>query len=69
MVSVEKYFGENAGKLWHVLNTGGPQTIAQLKRKAGLKDNELYGALGWLGREGKLNIVGDVPLLFKFGLK
>ena len=69
MVCVEKYFGENAGKLWSALNKGGPQTIAQLKRKTGLKDNELYGALGWLGREGKLAIVGDVPLLFKFALK
>ncbi len=68
MASVEKYFGENAGKVWHALNSAGPQTIAQLKRRTGLKDNELYGSLGWLGREGKIKIVGDVPLLFKFAL-
>ncbi len=69
MPSVEKYFGEKAGGVWSALDKFGPQNVAQLKRRTGLKDSELYGALGWLGREGKIQIVGAVPLHFKFALR
>ncbi|MBI5228900.1 winged helix-turn-helix domain-containing protein [Candidatus Micrarchaeota archaeon] len=69
MPTVEEYFGKNAGVVWHALKEKGPMNIAQLKSKTKLTDKELYGALGWLGREGKTCILGNTPLLFKFSLK
>lgn len=69
MVSVEEYFGAKAGIVWQCLKENGALTIAQLKRKLKLTDSELYSGLGWLGREGKIEITGDVPLLFKYKLK
>jgi hypothetical protein len=69
MVNLEEYFGTKAGIAWQCLKEFGPLTIAQLKRKTKLTDSELYAALGWLGREGKLEIIGDVPLLYKYKLK
>ena len=48
--------GETAGKIWHILNERGPQTVAQLKK--GLNGSgELVGfALGWLAREDKVSL-------------
>ena len=31
--------------------------MKQVKKATKLKDKELYAAIGWLAREGKLNIV------------
>ncbi|MEK6953781.1 MAG: winged helix-turn-helix domain-containing protein [Candidatus Micrarchaeota archaeon] len=69
MVGVEEYFGAKSGIVWSCLNEFGPLTIAQLKRKTKLTDSEVYAGLGWLGREGKLDIVGEVPLLYKYKLR
>ena len=69
MASVEEYFGSKAGIVWQCLKEGGGLTIAQLKRKTKLSDSEIYSGLGWLSREGKVEIVGDVPLLYKYKLK
>jgi len=69
MVSVEEYFGVKAGMLWQCLHEHGPLSIVQIKRKTKMSDADVYGALGWLAREGKLAIRGAVPLLFKFSLK
>ena len=45
--------GENAGLIWSALQ-GGALTTAALKKATALDDKELYLALGWLAREGKL---------------
>ncbi len=66
MAKVEEYFGTKAGIVWTALSVRGPLNIAQLKRSTKLSDSELYGALGWLSREGKIEIVGEKPLFFKF---
>ncbi|MBI5225363.1 winged helix-turn-helix domain-containing protein [Candidatus Micrarchaeota archaeon] len=66
--TVEDYFGSRAGVLWACLNEHGALSISQIKRKTKLKDSEVYSGLGWLAREGKLQIIGDVPLLYKFRL-
>ena len=60
--------GETAGKIWHVLNDRGPQTLAQLKK--GLNGSgELVGfALGWLAREDKISIIQEKKS-FKVTLK
>ena len=68
MVKVEEYFGVSAGKVWHTLKKHGPLGIAQLKKKSSLSDSEVYSALGWLAREGKIKIIGEKPLLFKYAL-
>ena len=68
MAAIESYFGKNAGTIWSVLSESGPQNISALKRKTKMSEAELYGALGWLAREGKLKIIGETPLLFKFAL-
>ncbi len=69
MVGVDEYFGAKAGIIWQCLKENSGLTIAQMKRKTKLTDSELYVGLGWLGREGKIEIVGDVPLLYKYKLK
>ena len=45
--------GENAGQVGGALENGA-QGIKALKKATKLKNEELYLALGWLAREGKL---------------
>ena len=47
----------NAGVVWGVLNANGKMTETKLKKESGLGSAEFYTALGWLAREGKLNVV------------
>ena len=46
--------GENAGLIWNALQ-GGALTLKALKKATKLKNDELYLALGWLAREGKVS--------------
>ena len=46
--------GENAGLIWNALQ-GGALTLKALKKVTKLKNDELYLALGWLAREGKVS--------------
>ena len=48
--------GETAGKIWQVLNSDGPQTLAQIKKKVAGKGELISLALGWLAREDKVEI-------------
>ena len=48
--------GEWAGKTWTALNEQGTLSMKGLKKATKLKEKELYAAIGWLAREGKLNI-------------
>jgi hypothetical protein len=53
---MNEHVGITAGKVWHLLNDSGPQTLAQLKKKLN-GSGELVGfALGWLAREDKIDI-------------
>ena len=52
--------GNNAGILWNALNTNGKMTEAKLKKESGLASADFYAALGWLAREGKLNLEVEV---------
>lgn len=45
--------GENAGLVWNSLQNGA-QEIKAVKKATKLKNEDLYMALGWLAREGKL---------------
>ena len=46
--------GENAGLVWGALQNGA-QGLKALKKATKLKNEDLFLALGWLAREGKLN--------------
>ena len=46
--------GENAGLIWNALQ-GDALTLKALKKATKLKNDELYLALGWLAREGKVS--------------
>ena len=46
--------GENAGLVWGALQNGA-QGLKALKKATKLKNEELFLALGWLAREGKVN--------------
>lgn len=51
--------GTNAGTVWVALNAADALGIKQLKKITKLKEKEVYAALGWLAREGKININPD----------
>jgi len=46
--------GENAGAIWGALSNGA-LGLKALKKATKLKNEDLYLALGWLAREGKVN--------------
>ena len=52
---VEK-IGTWAGLVWNALNENEVLGNKEIKKVTTLKDKELYAAIGWLAREGKLNI-------------
>jgi hypothetical protein len=67
-VEMKENVGVTAGKVWHMLNDSGPQTLAQLKKKLN-GSGELVGfALGWLAREDKIEIAQEKKS-FKVALK
>jgi hypothetical protein len=47
-------FGWNAGKVWKILNTKGPLKEEALRQTTKLNGDELWTAIGWLAREGKI---------------
>lgn len=51
--------GTNAGLVWQALTTADAMGVKQLKKVTKLKDKEVFAALGWLAREGKVNIDVD----------
>lgn len=51
--------GNNAGLVWQALTTADALGVKQIKKVTKLKDKEFFAALGWLAREGKVNINVD----------
>ncbi len=60
---VEK-IGTNAGKIWTLLDEAGTQNVKDLKKSSKLTDKDLYAALGWLAREGKVNLIEEEKEVF-----
>jgi len=54
MKNVIEEFGENAGKVWQVLNTQGSLTQTKIMKTTKLKEDEFFAAIGWLARENKI---------------
>ncbi len=55
--------GLDAGKLWELLNTQGPQSFKDAKKKLKMTNPNLYMAMGWLNREGKVSIADDAEMV------
>lgn len=51
--------GTTAGKVWHVLDDEGPQTLVQIKKKVDGASELVTLALGWLVREDKVEITEE----------
>lgn len=46
-----------AGAVWNALNDeNGSLTVKGLKKTTKLKEKEVFAAIGWLAREGKVNV-------------
>ena len=66
---LEEKAGLLAGKVWEILNAKGALTEKEIvKEMKTRKSTEFYLAIGWLLREGKLNIWGEGADM-KFELK
>lgn len=50
----KEQIGANAGIVWTNLSKTGTISLKELKKSTKLKEKDLYAALGWLAREGKI---------------
>ena len=55
--------GTNAGLLWTALEENGPLPFKKAKTKLKLTNADLYMAMGWLDREGKISISDDEEMV------
>jgi hypothetical protein len=53
-ITVELVFGEKAGAVWRALNQNGPSNITNLVKTTSMSREEVFSAMGWLGREDKI---------------
>ncbi len=73
MSEVIKSFGNNAGIVWDTLNKKGPQVQTKIQKLTKLREEEFYGAIGWLARENKVHKnkrtykIGDTNLTNEIG--
>lgn len=48
--------GTVAGRIWKILDIWGEADIETIRKLAGSRDEEIYAAIGWLAREGKIQV-------------
>jgi hypothetical protein len=48
--------GSTAGEVWHCLADHGPMTLGKLTKSVGTSRDVVMQAVGWLAREGKLEM-------------
>ncbi len=60
---IEK-MGSNAGKVWTILDGSGRLSAKELKKLSKLTDKDLFAAIGWLAREGKLAMAEEDKELY-----
>ena len=54
------YIGSNAGLVWNALDKLGKMDVKQLKKVTKIStEKDVYAALGWLAKEGKLTFDYD----------
>jgi hypothetical protein len=49
--------GENAGKIWKLLDTKGKSNASSISKSSDIKIKDVYSAIGWLSRENKLKMI------------
>ncbi len=58
-MEIKTHVGETAGKVWQLLNSDGPQTLTQIRKKLKESNGHLDFAVGWLAREDKVDIIEE----------
>jgi len=53
---MEHEIGEAAGQIWRWLEENGEATVARLKQDTKLTEPLVYMGIGWLAREGKIEL-------------
>jgi predicted transcriptional regulator len=56
MDELEKEIGEAAGKVWKILSAKGPLPKTRIAKAANVSPTLANMAIGWLAREGKLEL-------------
>lgn len=51
---MKEKIGSNAGIIWTYLDVEGSKTLKEIKKTCKLTEKDMYAALGWLAREGKI---------------
>lgn len=51
--------GEAAGQVWQFLRTCGKTSLTSVERGVGAPKNLVHMAIGWLAREGKVELVEE----------
>jgi hypothetical protein len=51
---MKEKIGTNAGIIWADLDAEGKKTLKDIKKATKLTEKDMYAALGWLAREGKI---------------
>ena len=59
--NLNRYIGEDAGKVWNVLNTCEEVDATYIPKLAKVTEKDAYCALGWLAREGKISAKKVIP--------
>ena len=49
--------GENAGKIWKLLDSQGQANIYSITKSTNMKIKDVYSAIGWLSRENMVKII------------
>lgn len=52
----QQQIGAAAGAVWHALDEHGPLSFAKLVDHVGLNRDVVMQAIGWLAREGKVDV-------------
>ncbi len=55
-VTFTERVGETAGAIWHLLNKEGSVSLTQLVKNVGEPRDTVMQGLGWLAREGKVQV-------------
>jgi hypothetical protein len=51
---MKEKIGTNAGIIWTYLDAEGNKSLKDIKKACKLTEKDMYAALGWLAREGKI---------------
>jgi hypothetical protein len=53
--NLEPFIGKDAGKVWRALDIWGEVDVLSLSRLSRIVEQDVYSAIGWLAREGKVD--------------